>query len=71
VDSYDIVSAADVVLTFGSTIGIEAAYYGKPSILLGRAVYEDLGSCYVPSSHDELMKLLSSSGILPKNYLAA
>jgi len=36
-----------------------------------RAIYEDLGSCYVPSSHGELMKLLSSSEILPKSILGS
>jgi len=71
VNSYDIVMASDVVLTFGSTIGIEAAYYGKPSILLGRAIYEDLGSCYVPTTHDELMELLSTSELRPKDKIGS
>jgi hypothetical protein len=60
VNSYNLIDIADVVITFGSTIGIEANFYGKPSILLGRSLYEDLGACYQPKSHEELVKLLSA-----------
>ena len=40
VDSYALVDAAELVITFGSTIGIEAVYWGAPVMLLGRATYE-------------------------------
>lgn len=59
IDSYALIERARKVLTFGSTIGIEAAYYGKPSILAGRAVYEDSGAVYRPGNHEELITLLS------------
>ena len=59
-NSYDLIDQSSAVLTFGSTIGIEACYYGKPSILLGRAVYEDIGACYTPSTHHHLVELLRS-----------
>jgi len=58
VDSYALLESADVVVTFGSTIGIEAAYYGKPSIMLGRSLYQGLGSCYEPTSHEQAVSLL-------------
>jgi Capsule polysaccharide biosynthesis protein len=58
IDSYTLLRTADKVLTFGSTIGIEAAYRGIPSILARWAAYEDLGSTYNPNSHEELMQLL-------------
>jgi hypothetical protein len=57
-DSYALVQTASKVLTFGSTIGIEAAYRGVPSISARWAAYEDLGSTYNAKSHDELMRLL-------------
>lgn len=64
VSSYAMLDKADLVVSFGSTIGIEAAYWTKPSILLGRCVYEKLGSCYVPRSHEEVINLISKVGSL-------
>jgi hypothetical protein len=58
VDSYELMDACEKVITFGSTIGIEAAYWGKPSILAGYAVYENFDCIYVPKTHDELVTLL-------------
>ena len=52
--------ASDVVLTFGSTIGIEATYRGKPSILAGHAFYEHFDSTYKVSSHADVMRLIQS-----------
>lgn len=67
VNSYNLLEIADVVITFGSTMGVEANFYGKPSISLGRSVYEDLGVCYRPKSHKELVELLANELVpLPK-----
>jgi hypothetical protein len=44
--SYGLLDNAKLVLTFASTIGIEAAWYQKPSILYGRALHERAGFCY-------------------------
>jgi len=60
VSTYSLLDSSDVVLTFGSTVGIEAVYSKKPSFLMGRAFYEHLGCCISPSSHDELISLLNS-----------
>lgn len=60
VSSYSLLDRCDAVLTFGSTVGIEAAFWGKPSILCGPAFYEQLGSCYVAASHDEVIDLCGS-----------
>jgi Capsule polysaccharide biosynthesis protein len=62
VGTYALMKACDLVLTFGSTVGIEALYQGKPSILMSRAFYEDLDGIIKPSSHSELIQIL-------KNYL--
>jgi hypothetical protein len=70
VNSYALLESADVVITFGSTIGIEAVYYGRPSILLGPAMYEDAGSCYRPKTHEELVALLDGE-IEPLDKLGA
>lgn len=58
VSSYALLDACNTVLSFGSTMGVEAVYAGKPSILVGRCVYERLGSVYTPQSHDEVISLL-------------
>lgn len=58
VDTYRLMHASNKIITFGSTMGVEAAYWGKPSLLLGRSLYEDLNCCYVPKSHAELVSLL-------------
>ena len=61
VDSYSLVQSSAVVLVFGSTIGIEAAYSGIPTILLGKASYSGLGSVHEPKDIDELRLLLKGA----------
>lgn len=58
-DSYALAESADVVLTYGSSMGVEAAYLGKPLILLADSDYRDLGCAYVPESIPDLEGLLS------------
>lgn len=60
ISSYAMLESADLVITFGSTMGIEAAYRGRPSVLAGRAFYERLGSVYEPDSHEALIALAKS-----------
>lgn len=60
VDSYALMDACEKVVTFGSTIGMEAAYWGKPSILAGRAFYENLDCVYAPATHEEVVALLQA-----------
>ena len=49
---------SETVITFGSTVGVEACYWGKPSILLGMALYQGLDCCYIPSSHEDVINWL-------------
>ena len=58
ISSYSLLRKSDIVLSFGSTIGIEAVYSKKPSILLGPALYQCLGCNVIPSSHDDLIHIL-------------
>jgi len=60
-NSYKLLENSDIIISFGSTIGIEATYYGKASILWGAAFYEDSGGVYEVNSLPELEKLLSKS----------
>jgi hypothetical protein len=58
ISTYALLKNAEKVLTFGSTVGIEAVYWGIPSILAGISYYRDLGGTYNPATHEELMQLL-------------
>jgi hypothetical protein len=44
VSAYALADRADLVLTFGSTIGMEMAMLAKPVLLASRAIYEDLAT---------------------------
>lgn len=69
ISSYALINACDITITFGSTIGIEALYRNKPSILMGRALYEDLGGIILPDSHLHLLNIIHQyvlNGELPK-----
>jgi hypothetical protein len=71
VDSYALMEACEKVLTFGSAMSIESAYAGKPSLLIGREPYEDLGACYTPDSHEEAIRLLNDTDLPPRDRLGA
>lgn len=60
VSTYDLVDACDVVISFGTTVGIEAALAKKPVFLLAIALYEDLNCCVKPKSHEEFISILNS-----------
>jgi hypothetical protein len=61
INSYDLLDASEKVVVFGSTIGLEAVYWGKPVILLGCSwyYYEDI--CYIPKTKDEFVELISEN----------
>ena len=56
--TYELIDKSDFVVTFGSTVGLEATYWGKPSILAGRSVWEDCGVSYNCSTVAEAKALL-------------
>jgi hypothetical protein len=56
--TYAMMRAADQAITVGSTAGIEAVFWGTPSILLGPSFYQDLGGTYNPATEQELMEML-------------
>lgn len=60
INSYSIIKIADYVVSVGSTIGIEASFLGKPSIVLGNAEYSGLGSVYEPKDYQDFVHLLDS-----------
>src|SRR5690606_26555992 len=60
VDTYALIEASDTVITGGSTVGIEAVYWGRPSILLGPSDYDLLGAVHVAESNTHLEELMAS-----------
>ena len=65
ISSYELLDLCDSIFTFGSTVGVEAAYWGKPSVLAGKAIYEDLNCVYKCTSHEEVVSLLGQN-LVPK-----
>lgn len=58
VSTYALVDAADLVLTYGTTVGIEAAYRGKPLLLMARSPYEEVGVAFRPATHETFIETL-------------
>lgn len=64
--SYTLIDHCDAVLTFGSRAGIEATF-GKPSILIGTAVYESFDVAHrVTDKQDLVSAILKYSHVKPK-----
>lgn len=60
VSTYALLDAVERVVTFGSTVGIEATFWGKVSILAGHALYEHLDVAHVAEDHEGLLELLGA-----------
>lgn len=60
VNSYELIRNAEVVISCASTIGVEAAYMRKKSILLGKAFHEFMGVTQNPKNVEELNTILFS-----------
>jgi len=52
IDSYALLDQATTVVSFGSSVGIEAVYHSKPSVLLGPCFYRCLAGTYQPVPAD-------------------
>ena len=60
-NSYEVVNSSEIIVSTGSTIGLEAVVMGKPSILLGNSQYSGLGSVYEPGNYDEFLTLIKNN----------
>lgn len=61
VDSYALMQQADVVVTYGSTTGVEAAFARRPVIVMGPSAYERLGCATPVSTMDELRHAVATA----------
>jgi hypothetical protein len=67
VNTYELVQWSDCVVTFASTVAIEACWMGKPAIQLGPSFYDRLGISYTPATMDAFLELLSRDTLEPGN----
>ncbi len=67
VDTYALLEASDVVVTGGSTVGIEAVYWGTPSILLGPSMYDAWGAVHKARNPEVLFELLSKDRVVRRS----
>lgn len=71
VDSYWLAQRADVVVTYGSTMGVEAAFLGKPVLIMGPSIYDDLGIGRRVSNVSELRAALRAQASIDEESLLA
>lgn len=64
--TYELIDISDYVLTFGSTVGLEATYWGTPSFLAGRALWEDSDVAYITRTPDDVVSFVSAE-VTPKS----
>jgi len=57
-NSYELIESSDVVMTAGSTVGLEAAYMGKPSLTFARTLWEGLNCSKLVKSVSDLRNVL-------------
>jgi hypothetical protein len=68
IDSYALMEKAHKVISFGSTTGLEANFFRKPVILLGKGIYFYSEVAYIPENKEEIEALITSD-LKPKPIL--
>jgi hypothetical protein len=64
VDSYALIARSNLILTFGSTMGVEALAMGKPSLLLGQSLYSGFNLSTRLKNPSEIRKFLNQPPII-------
>ncbi len=65
-NTYDLIDWSDVVVTFGSTVTVEACWQGKATVMLGPSRYDQLDVAETPKTLEEFLELLGGE-IAPKD----
>jgi hypothetical protein len=68
IDSYALIDHSNLVISAGSKAGIEAVFYGKPSVLLGPSPYDDLDVTYKAHDVKTLETLILDPALPLKNH---
>lgn len=61
INTYDLIEKAKVVVTYVSTVGIEAAALGKPVVTEGASCYSELGFVWSAKTREEYFNLLQKA----------
>ena len=57
-NTYTLVEWSDLVVTFGSSVTIEACWMEKPAIMLGPSLYDELDISHNPKTVEEFLQML-------------
>ena len=73
VSSYELMWACEKTMVFMSSMGAEATYWGKPSIVLSNAMYRGAGVCHEPNSVQDVVAMLADPSLpaLPRENALA
>lgn len=71
ISTYALIDHCDTVISFGSTVGVEASFWDKPSILIGIGLYRQLKSTYTPETHQETIELIKQHPLKPLDKTGA
>jgi hypothetical protein len=66
IDSYALMDRSRAVLSYGSTIGIEATYWGRPSLSFSRSFYDRIGVCELARSDEQIAAFLRDPVVRPR-----
>ena len=58
ISTYDLIKQVDLIIAFGSTVGIEAAYMNKAACIMGKTPYDILDACIKPKDHQALINII-------------
>ena len=64
IDSYALMKRADVVFTYGSTTGVEAAFQGRPVVVMGPSAYDAIGCALKISDPIEIRQAIENPPVI-------
>ena len=70
ISSYDLIDNCVGVINFGSTIGIEAAYYEKPVLVMADCKYDELEIADKLFNWDEIDSWIKRAEFLPRDLIS-
>jgi hypothetical protein len=71
VSTYTLLRRAKKVVSFGSTVGVEATFWEQPSIQVGKSLYAPIGGVNQAISRESLVAMVSKTDLAPASRDAA
>lgn len=69
ISTYTLIDEANKVVVFNSTVGIEAAYWGKPVISLNMCAYDSMNVSYCPTSEEDVYEYIDKEPLPAKKNI--